>query len=229
MTSQWVSYLLITSIPGVINLIAASQELGKKCRSLVFFQPLQSPGVYFWALLQLLAPSVLFWYMFELDPQVPITRELLPELLSEASGLGVGFVALLNATTEVGSIPIKIKPIYNFFVEMAYDQIAKKQTRYAASFWRQVEVELATFQTEQIADGLAYLEDYFNVDISLDDEETELYKKKIKKVREQSEQVEQIRLLKSLLLKEVRRADLANVLQEFGFTENRVQQLFKPR
>ncbi|NEO86127.1 MAG: hypothetical protein F6J87_18005 [Spirulina sp. SIO3F2] len=228
MMSQWLGYLLIAAIPGMINLIAASQELGKQCRALVFFQPLRSPGVYFWVVLQLLAPSILFWYMFELDPTKSLTLESLPELLSEAFLLGVGFVAILNSTTEVGSIPIKIKPIYSFFVEIAYDQIAKQQTRHTAYFWRQVEVDLETYPAEQIVAGLAYLEDYFIVDISLDEEETESYRGKLEKARQNEESKAQIKLIKDLL-KDVRRADLAIALQEFGFPPERVKALLKPR
>lgn len=228
MNSQWVFYWLIAAIPGVINLISASQELGKRCRSLVFFQPLQSPGVYLWAALQLLAPSILFWYMFALDPTKALTAESVTTLLSEALGLGVGFVALLNATTEVGSIPIKIKPVYSFFVDIAYAQIARRQTRYTAYFWRQVEVELEACPEEKLASGLSYLEDYFIVDISLDDEETEDYRKKLHKLRENTPLSTQIKPMKALL-KEVRRADLAIALRQFGFELDTVTKLFHPR
>lgn len=228
MTAQLFLYFLIALIPGVINLIAASQELGQRCRSLVFFQPLRSPGVYFWALLQVLAPSVLFWYTFKLEPSQPLTLALLQKLLPEAFTLGVGFVAILNSTTDVGPIPIKIKPIYSFFVGIAYDQIANRQTRNTAYFWRQIEVDLAASAADKIEAGLAYLENYFIVDISLDDEETEVYRSKLAKVREEQDSQEQIKLIKNLL-KEVRRADLAIALQEFSFDADRVSNLLKPR
>ncbi|MGB0563403.1 MAG: hypothetical protein ACPGVO_16600, partial [Spirulinaceae cyanobacterium] len=103
--------------------------------------------------------------------------------------------------------------------------IAQKQTRHTAYFWRQVEVELEQCPAEKLTAGLNYLEEYFIVDIALDEEETEDYRHKLHKIHEKPI-IEQIKPIKTLL-KDVRRADVAIALREFGFAPERIKELLK--
>ncbi|MEM8639137.1 MAG: hypothetical protein AAGG51_10030 [Cyanobacteria bacterium P01_G01_bin.54] len=221
-------YLLIAAIPGFINLVAALQELDKRCRSLVFFQPSLSPGVAVWALLQISAPSILFWYTFKLGSQRP---PIDATLVFEAFGLGVGFVALLNATTEVGTIPLKLKPIYSFFVEIAYDLIAKKQTRQTAFFWRSVIIKLDSCEDSDLEAGLAFAKEYFLRDISLTEDEQRAYQNRFNAIKQQGPLTEtaQVESIVTLLGDVIRRDDLKLALQQFGFSPETVDELFKPQ
>lgn len=227
MNYQWAGYLLIAAIPGVINLIVATQELRQKCRALVFFRFWQSPVIYFWALPQVLLPSLLFWYMSKLEPTVPIKLAALPGLLSEAVALGVGFVAVLNSTTEIGSFSLKLKWVYDFCVDLAYGRIASQQTRRAAKFWYQVKSDLERHPPEKIELGLDYLEAYFEVDISLNQQKNADYLSQIKTIRQAPAQDEKADLIDNLL-KDVRTADLEITLWQFGFSKERTQELLRP-
>ena len=97
--------MTLTSLPGIVNIIAAWQELNQQCRFLPFFKPHKSLGFWIWLLLQFTAPILLFWWIGPLNSKPTIDVKL----IFEAVGLGIGFVAVLNASTEVGTLSFKLK------------------------------------------------------------------------------------------------------------------------
>ena len=220
---EWLPYIGIAILPGIVNIIAAWQELNKQCRFLPFFKPHRSLGFWIWLLLQFTAPILLFLGVNPLKSKPPIDLKL----VFEALGLGVGFVVVLNATTEVGSLSFKLKPVYNFFVDIAYNLIANKQTGRTAAFWNDLEKELNQPNTNLIA-GLNYLENYFNSDPALQRKQQELQEKlnKLDQARRKTPKQEQVKEIKSLIMMNVRRNDLTEVLNNFNCRQELLNRYF---
>ena len=221
--TEWWLYIIIAILPGIVNIIAAWQELNQQCRFLPFFKPHKSLGFWIWLLLQFTAPILLFWWIGPLNSKPTIDVKL----IFEAVGLGIGFVAVLNASTEVGTLSFKLKPVYNFFVDIAYNLIADKQTRRTAKFWNDVEQELNQTGANLIS-GLNYLENYFTSDPSLRRKQQELQEKlnKLNQIRSTTPQSEQVKEIKNLIMMNVRRNDLPEVLINFSCSQQLIDQYF---
>lgn len=209
---EWVPYVIVAMLAGLVNVIVAWYDLDKRCRYLPFFEPYKSFGFWIWGIVQFSFPSLLFWFMNKLESKPAITFELIFQSLVT----GLVFVAVLNASTEVGSLTVNLKPIYDFFVDIvAYKLIAREQTRETAIFMQELEEKLSQ-NTCNIVTGLKFLENYFREDISLNEKVKEDYQNKINQINTTiTEQEEKIKAIKTLL-KEVRRKDLPEALKKFN-------------
>jgi len=218
--SQWWPWLLVTTVPGILNILVAIDELFKKCRRLPFFQPHLSPGFWLWAFLQFSIPAGLFWLFFNLSARPSINLELLGKALT----FGSGFVVLLNSRTDISALPtVDIKKLYNLLIKFAKDQIADRQTGKTTAFWSDVESTLAS-SGSNFKDGFDYLALYFEVDVSLTDEEKQQYQKRIQEARAMADRNQQIKAIRNLL--EVRRKDLPEALRRFRVSEALIRRYF---
>jgi hypothetical protein len=135
----WWPWLLVATVPGILNILVAMDELFKECRRLPFFQPYLSPGFWLWVFLQFSIPAGLFWLLFSLSAQPTINWEL----LGKALAFGSGFVVLLNSRTDIAALPtVDIKKLYNLLIKFARDQIADRQTGKTTAFWSDIEQAL---------------------------------------------------------------------------------------
>lgn len=207
---QWPLYLIIASLAGLINIVSAWYELNKKCQALPFFKPHKNAGFWIWFLFQFISPSILAWFLFSYASQPAINLKLIAEALT----LGIGFVALLNASTEVGNFSIKLKPIYLFFVDIAYKLIADKETQKSAHFWADLEQEEFMQKTINLKRGIAYLSSYFREDISLSQQEKQNYLDQLSKLSSAKLKPKDFATVISLI-KVVRRKDLPTILLQF--------------
>ena len=221
--TEWWLYILIAIIPGIVNIIVAGQELNQKCRFLPFFKPHKSWGFWIWLLLQFTAPILLFWWIASLNSKPTI--DLI--LISKAIGLGVGFVAIFNATVEVGNLSLEIKSLYSSLVDIAYRLIADKQTRRTAEFWDNVEQELNKSNINLIS-GLNYLAYYFSCDSSLRQNQQKLQEKidKLNQIKNITQQAEQVKEITNLIMFNVRRNDLPIVLSKFSCSQQLIDEYF---
>ncbi len=218
---DWLPYIGIAVIPGIVNLIAAWQKLTKKCQFLPFFKPQKSLGFWVWAAVQLIFPVLLFWLVSPIKTQPNIELKL----IFEALGLGIGFVAFLNASTEVGTLSLDIKPVYDFFIGIAYELIANNETRRTASFWDDVGRELNS-KTADLKIGLKYLEDYFLCDVSLSSSVKQEKQDQLKQVQNKRPKEEKVKAVKSLIMMNVRRKDLSDVLKKFQCSSELLNRYF---
>ena len=217
---EWLPYIGIATIPGIVNIIVALKEFDKKCRFLPFFKPHKSLGFWVWAFIQFLFPSFLFWLVATLSNKPNINLELIFKALS----LGIGFVAVLNASTEIGSWAVKIKPIYDFFIEIPYQLIAAQENSRTAEFWTKLELEINQNYIDTIQ-GLNYLEQYFINDLSLNQLKKEDYQKKIEQFRNKAIKEKPVKDI-IILIKNVRRKDLYATLKKFNFSDTFIDEIF---
>ncbi len=218
---DWLPYIGTAAIPGLFNIFVAFEELNKQCQFLPFFEPRKSSGFWLWAVIQFLLPSVLFWFTASLSSQAAIN----PRLLAEAIGFGLGFLALLNARTEIGDFPpVDIKAIYALCVRFAFWQISSSQTRRAADFWTDFERELNQ-ESDKINKGLNYLKNYFTFDLSLTQQEEQAYKEELDRARTNTQPEEQAKAIRSLMAG-VRRQDLPKVLPRFNCSDDFLKKYF---
>lgn len=215
---DWLPWILVAAIPGVINVVVAFKQLADDCKFLPFFEPLSTWGVWVWAVGQFLFPCALFWVTTSLSTRAAIE----PALIAQAVGFGLGFITLMNARTDTGFFTLDLKIIYARLVSVAYALIASKETGRTAAFWTDVERHLN--DTSNLTDGLDFLENYFRTDVSLTPEQKEVRQQKLTAVRQQISRTDQAEAL--LALMDVRRADLPMMLQRFGFSPEFLQKYF---
>ncbi|MDX2097321.1 MAG: hypothetical protein SFW36_06050 [Leptolyngbyaceae cyanobacterium bins.59] len=219
--NEWLKlwpWVIVALIPGEINLMVAFKQLADDCKFLPFFEPYQSWGVWWWSLVQLASPSLLFWMMANLGSKPAIDYDL----ITQAIGFGIGFVTVLNSRTDTGFFTLNLKIVYARFVAVAYALIASKETRRTAAFWTDVErqLNLAT----DLSEGLDFLENYFRTDVSLTPEEKANRQQRLVEVRQKASRPEQAEAI--LALMDVRRRDLPDVLQRFQATPELLKKYF---
>lgn len=217
--TDWFVRAAIAIIPGIINVFVASEELVERCRILPFFEPFRNPGVWLWFGIQFLFPSILYAAMFS-----PFSAAINMRLVLEAVGFGVGFTTLLNASIPIGSRTYSIKPIYDLFVQRAYNLIRDSgQGDRALEFWSAAEDAL--IDSADLSDGFQYLENYFARETSFSLRPVENFEEKLIRARTESNKTEQAKLVKSLIQK-VRREKLYDVLLSFNCSQFFLKQYF---
>jgi hypothetical protein len=206
----WLPWIAIALLPGIFNVIVAYKQLDERCKGLPFFEPWRSEGFWLWFLMQLTVPGVAFWFIANLVAQ-PEPSFL---LAMWAIAFGLTFVSIFNAYIETGVFNFDIKSIYSVLIGLAFNLIAKRQTRKSADFWATFHRELAT-PNATLNYGLEFLESYVNIDVSLTAELREIYLKRLAETqsKEASEQMDDIPDLLRLF---IRRQDLPYALDEFG-------------
>lgn len=223
MIQEWLPWLSIAAIPAVLNLFVAFWDLDEKCRLLPFFRPLAVPGVYLWAITQLLLPAAIFWGIFSLSSRPTIDADL----IGRAIVFGVGFVGALNAKIAVGSQEFDIKQrLYDPLISIAYDLIERSQSGRTEAFWTDVEVELN--QTSNLTAGLLFLENHFILRKRFKPQPEKHYEERLKAVVQMTDRTQQAKEVKNLL-QDVHRNVLREALIRFLGNDNRILPKYFPQ
>ena len=215
---NWLPWLLVLAIPGVINVVVACKQLVDDCKFLPFFEPLKTGGVWVWAAAQFLFPCFLFWMTTSMTTRPTIDWAL----VSQALGFGMGFVTLMNARTDTGFFTLDIKIVYARLIRVAYALIASKETGRTAAFW--TDVERILNGCPDLTDGIDFLENYFRNDVSLTAEQKASRQEKLDAVLKKTSRAQQAEAI--LALMDVRRADLPDMLLRFGCSPNFLKKYF---
>lgn len=218
---EWIPWLAIAAIPGIFNILAAFEELNDRCRLLPFFEPLKTPGVWVWGMVQFGFPAVLFWGSTSLGGQPDIN----PELIGDATLFGLGFVAVLNAQIRVGANTIPIKSAYTYFVNIAYRMIAHSQDDRVYRFWLDVQDALET--VPDLSRGLDYLQEYYEIEVEITQQPMGDVLQELEQIRDLSDRNDQARRIKTLL-KGVSRKRLYGILKQFAVNDGLLKQYFTP-
>ncbi|MGG6295470.1 hypothetical protein ACQ4M4_13845 [Leptolyngbya sp. AN02str] len=209
-------------IAGLFNLPAAYEKLRETCKGLLFFEPLKSLGFWILMIIQVLFPAGIFlaWVTDFFTSEPPIDFPL----FVKAIGVGLSFVAFLNARTETVFLTIDIKSVYNRLIVIGVRLIAAQETRRTAQFLREFERELMQ-PTAMLEEGLKDLRAYFSADISLSPEEEETFLRAIDQALRETSLYDKITATQSLV-QSVRRQDLFYTLQQFNVRPEFLQYYF---
>jgi len=216
---EWIPWLAIAAIPGIFNTLAAFEELNDRCRLLPFFEPLKTPGVWVWSVVQFGFPAGLFWGSTSLSSQPDINVEL----VSNAALFGLGFVAVLNAQIQIGANTIPIKSAYTYFINIAYRMIAHSQDDRVYRFWLDVQDALET--VPDLSPGLDYLQEYYEIEVEITQQPMSDVLQELEQIRDLSDRNDQARRIKSLL-KGVSRKRLYGILKQFAVDDDLFKQYF---
>ena len=224
MILEWLPWVAIAAIPGLFNITAAFEELNERCKLLPFFDPIATPGVWIWVIIQFFFPGVLFWGAASLGNQPDITLRL----LSEAAIFGIGFIAVLNANIRIGANTIPIKSTYTFFVNIAYRIIAYNQDDRVYEFWLDMQDALET--SADLSRGLDFLHEYFEIEVEITQQPIGNFnfKDELDQIRTLSDRSEQARRIKTVL-KNVSRKRLQGILRQFQIDHELLHRYFAPR
>jgi hypothetical protein len=144
-------------------------------------------------------------------------------LWGKAFTFAFGFMAVVNAQVDVGFFSLPFDKIYDFFSQIAYNQIANEQTRRSQDFWFDLQADLAQ-RPQDIVHGLTYLKGYFSEDVSLTSQERQASEARIDQIL--SLPAHELPGASIVLLKSVRRHDRRKVLPRFGCSKDFIQRLF---
>lgn len=205
---SWEPYIAIALLTGLINLPISIKKLLNKCQSLPFFKPLSTIAFWWWILANLALPATVFWLLYS----IPTKPTVNADLVTKAITFGLIFTAFANARVDTGFFGVDIEKFYKYLTQFTYDRIAASQTRETAAFWTDFEADLNQNQPD-ISEGLNYLENYFQNDVSLDEIAKQDYQKRLDRVRQMTVKSEQTKAIRTLIA--IRRRDLPEVLKRF--------------
>ncbi|KAM3115511.1 hypothetical protein [Phormidesmis sp. 146-33] len=222
-SSGWWLLVAIAGVSGVFNLIVAAEKFNRRFRS-PFFTPWLSLGLWWWVLLQLVLPSIVFWLLFGASIQPPIASDKFPDLVTKAITVGLGFNAFVNANIDLGFTGVPFSEFYFLLTRLAFRQIEASQRGRLTDFKSELRQELSQ-TSNQFESGLAWLRDYFEGDSSLRTEEERNFLTRIEAARTMTPQIEQIGAIVRLLL-DVRSKDCLSALKQFGCSDSFLQKYF---
>jgi hypothetical protein len=211
---EWLPWVPPLFISGIFNLLVAYQKLYRDCRS-PLFNPWSSFGVWWWVVVQLALPSLIFFFYAKIS-----TKPTVDFLLYWTAVLvGSFFTLFVNANADFGFISFSIDKVYAFLNELAYKSIASGQTARLASFKQDLKQELMQ-NPSTLDDGLNWIQDYFSEDIALKSnliEQNELLEE-VKQALAENKPDEKVAEVIALVMK-IRRKDCKQLLSRFGSEE----------
>ncbi|MEB3213151.1 MAG: hypothetical protein VKL39_17500 [Leptolyngbyaceae bacterium] len=222
MILEWLPWMAIAAIPGLVNIVAAFEELNERCKLLPFFNPISTPGVWVWGTIQFFFPAILFWGAASLGSRPDITLRL----LGEAAIFGIGFIAVLNANIRIGANIIPIKSTYTFFINIAYRIIAYNQDDRVYEFW--LDVQDALEKSTDLSRGLDFLQEYFEIEVEITQRPNGEVLTELEQIRALGDRPEQARRIKTLL-KNVSRKRLRSILKQFQIDQSLLHYYFAPQ
>ncbi len=210
----WLPVAAVALLTGVFNLLIAYEKFARDCRS-PFFAPWKSIGLWWWVLLQLFLPMACLWLLYPASLQTPITLDIVLKAIT----VGLGFTAFVNANIDLGFAGVPLDKFYFALTQLAYQQIAARQSGKLAAFTTDLEVELLQPSATPIS-GLNYLRNYFQRDFALrrKPEEQQQLLSQVDQTQTITAQPEQAQAITSLVL-EIRNRDCLAVLKRLGCRE----------
>jgi hypothetical protein len=198
---EWLPWVPPLFISGIFNLLVAYQKLYRDCRS-PLFNPWSSFGVWWWVVVQLALPSLIFFFYAKIS-----TKPTVDFLLYWTAVLvGSFFTLFVNANADFGFISFSIDKVYAFLNELA-------------SFKQDLKQELMQ-NPSTLDDGLNWIQDYFSEDIALKSnliEQNELLEE-VKQALAENKPDEKVAEVIALVMK-IRRKDCKQLLSRFGSEE----------
>lgn len=211
---EFLPWLVLASIAGCFNSVAAYMVLAEDCKKLAFFEPHKAISFWFWLTSQLLIPSIGFWIIFSLytKPSLDISSFIKSMLF------GVSFITIVNSTTTtVGPVSYSIKPAYDFFVRLVRKEIDRQGTGRNAELYVEFKSELRTVSDANIIRGLEFLEFCFSSDVSLEEQDRVALGKKVAAVKKlsASQKEEKINKIIPLVMGNVCRPNVPKCFKAF--------------
>jgi hypothetical protein len=218
--AQWWPWIPPILLSGIFNLLVAYQKLYRDCRS-PFFNPWLSFGFWFWVMVQLGLPALVFCFYGKISSKPTVDFSL----YWTAILVGFFFTVFVNADADLGFTNFPVDKIYSFLTGLAYGKIASEQTGKLANFRADLREELLQNST-YLNEGLSYLKDYFQSDFAVNNpkEQSELIAQ-VARALAQSTDLEKANEAISLILR-VRRKDCPQVCRRFSCSQKFLQDYF---
>ncbi len=224
--SNLIPYITLATISGFINAFIAWQKLEKRCRYLLFYQPLKTFIFWVWLLIQILIPAVFFWFMvIEACAEKP---SLNFQLITDVLVYGIFFQLFSDTTETLGITPVNIIIPLNWFDRFFYDKLKGKERAKISKFWNDLKQELK--KLPDLSLGLDYLkDDYFDeIFFNQNVQEYQYFQNQLAAIKQQNDITLQSKELVSTCFKGIiPRQDLPEVLKQFNLPQNFIDEYFK--
>jgi hypothetical protein len=223
-TWEWWPYILPVLLSGIVNFFVAYQKLYRDFRS-PFFNPWISFGFWFWGIIQIGLPALVFFFYGKISEKPTVDFPL----YWTAILVGFFFTLFVNANADLGFINISIDKLYSSLNDWAEDMISSGQTGKLADFTTDLTRELEGKFTN-LDEGLTWLKNYFQSDFVLKKNPNELSKleSEIDRAFQQSTPPDKATAAVSLILK-VRPKDCPQACKRFGCSQKFLQKYFQGR
>jgi hypothetical protein len=213
--SDYGQWIIVASLSGVFNAIAAFFVLVEDCKECPFFKPYSYWMFWLWISFELLIPACGFWLMFSIHtkPSVEIT------LLVKSVIFGLSFATLVNSSaTSIGPYTYSVKPMYDIFVRKMRDAIFNRDREINTRFWSDFTQELDKIKDENtIQMGLNYLALYPTMDADMRRNQKEKVDPLNKKIKEVSKPCpKRCEKIVSMVRENIDRKSLPECLKKFG-------------
>lgn len=218
---EWLPWIPPALLSGIINLFVAYQKLYRDCRS-PLFNPWRSFGVWWWVIVQLALPILVFWFHAKIPDKPAINFSLYWTAIS----LGFVFTLFVNANADLGFINFSIDKYYAFFNEFAYQSIGAGQAAQLANFKQDLRKVLKD-NTQNLDNSLDWIKDYFSEDVSLKNnpiEQRELLQE-VEQAKAKNTTEEKVAAVIALVMK-IRRKDCKQMLNRFTNNETFLKKYF---
>ncbi|MEB3293307.1 MAG: hypothetical protein VKJ24_09095 [Synechococcales bacterium] len=219
---NWLPWIIAALFAGCLNLPVAYQKLYRDCRS-PLFNPWKSLGFYFWVIMQIALPALVFWLVAREAGKVPThaPEKATVELATYfwAAAIGFFFTVFVNANADLGFFNFPMDKFYAFVTKLAYDRIAAEETgrwtRFEIALLDQLKTSSATLER-----GLLGLRRYFINDNAYKNDESERQKRldECDRARNETNLDQQLDAILALLI-HIRRQDLRDRLRDFGCSD----------
>lgn len=205
-------YLILATLSGLLNTIIAWEKLHKKCCHLIFYKPLKTFMFWIWLGVQILIPSVFFWFM--VIKSCPEKPSIDWQLITNVLVYGIFFQIFSDTTEKLGITPVNIIIPLNWFDEFFYQKLLAQQKTTTANFW--FNLRNALQNSVNLSKGIEYLKnDYFDQRY-LNPQDYEYYQTKLTEIEQEANFEKQCEMLISNCFKGViPRQDLPDVLSQF--------------
>lgn len=222
--SNLILYLILAFISGCINAFVAWRKFKKRCRYLLFYQPLKTIIFWIWLLIQILIPAVFFWFMvIEVCPEKP---SLNLQLVTDVLVYGLFFQVFSDATETLGVTRVNVIIPLNWFDSFFYEELQAKERVKISIFWNHLRQELEN--STDLSSGINYLKnDYFDKIFLGTEQEYQYFQNQLTEIKQESNIKLQSQALLSTCFKGIiPRQDLPEVLKQFNVAETFINQYF---
>ena len=224
--SNLTPYVISASISGCINALIAWHKLEKRCRYLLFYQPLKTFIFWIWLLMQILIPAVFFWFMvIKACPEKP---HIDVGLITNVLVYGIFFQLFSDTTEKLGITPVNVIIPLTWFDSFFYQKLLSKERVRSSIFWNNLAQELTNIT--DLSPGINYLKrEYFDeIFFNQNVQEYQYFQNKLAEISQENDINRKCEQLMSTCFKGIiPRQDLREVLKQFPLSDDFIDEYFK--
>lgn len=220
-----IPYIILAIIPGLFNALVAWQELEKRYRHLIFYQPLKSRYSWIWLSIYILIPAIICWLIvINACAEKPnINWKLFLTILI----YGICFPSLFDTIEKLALTFVNLSIVREWVDTFVENTILKQEHLKASIFWNALEQELK--KSTNLSKSINYLKNYYfdKLFCTRNNLGYEDFQNKFEKILQQNDIDLQCQKLVTTCFKGIiSRQDLPKILEQFNIPQSFIDRYF---